>query len=376
METAAAQQPPPSPPPLLAPPTEWVKQLQELSVVDSDELTLSTEAAIEAYLRMLASILTGHAFSCDVSLPQEQAWGCLSQFRTGRKIPGVGVTMCGVARMHSLRNMIRDVVSNGTPGAYLEAGVWRGGISIFAAATMQLYGLRRKLYLADSFAGLPRDPLEDFYVGNNHTLAVSARRVLRNFERYGVPHESVELVQGYFNESVPPLRAAMLARGERLSILRLDADQYGGTAEVLYSLYDRLSVGGFVVMDDFGWWHGAEPGSAAPPPILWGAKAAALDFRACHGIEDGDHLVHNIDGYGAWWRKAREVDVQFERLERARRHRDVHGSLFCSHLQPEPHLTGQDYHALQQRWEAGMGAEERERAAALDHDVPGPFIYF
>ena len=232
---------------------EFVQQLEELSVLDSGGLTLSREEAIESYLRMLASMLTSHAFSCDISMPRDKAWACLTPFATGRIIPRVGVTMCGVARLHSIRSMIRGLASSGTPGAYLEAGVWRGGVSIFVAAAMQLYGVRRKLYLADSFAGLPRDAFKDgsgdFYVNNNATLAVSSSRVRRNFERYGVSQQDVELVPGYFNESMAPLRAAMVASGERLSILRLDADQYGSTAEVLYSLYDRLLVGGYVIID-------------------------------------------------------------------------------------------------------------------------------
>lgn len=72
---------------------------------------------------------------------------------------------------------------------------------------------------------------------------------------------------------------------------------YDSTVDILYSMYDRVSVGGFVVVDDFGW--GAGKG--------WGAKQAVLDFRALHGIEDDAHTMHNIDGAGSWWQKAREV---------------------------------------------------------------------
>ena len=58
------------------------------------------------------------------------------------------------------------------------------------------------------------------------------------------------------------------------------------TLDILYNLYDRVAVGGYVVVDDFGWHHGTlleEPKSGdAQPKSQWGAKDAVMD-RVAHG---------------------------------------------------------------------------------------------
>ena len=53
------------------------------------------------------------------------------------------------------------------------------------------------------------------------------------------------LVEGYFNESLPsnPNIGA-------LSVIRLDSDAYESITDTLEALYDKLSVGGYVVVDD------------------------------------------------------------------------------------------------------------------------------
>ena len=53
--------------------------------------------------------------------------------------------------------LLGDINDRQVGGSYLEAGVWRGGSSIFATAAMQIFGMGdRPVYLCDSFRGLPR----------------------------------------------------------------------------------------------------------------------------------------------------------------------------------------------------------------------------
>eukprot|EP00965_Chrysotila_dentata_P136078 4499085-Pleurochrysis_carterae.AAC.1 len=147
-------------------------------------------------------------------------------------MPAVAVTMASVLRVDSLRAIIQQVSRQNVPGSYLEAGVWRGGMSILATAAMQLYGLGdRPIYLCDSFQGLPLPrsgsvrPDEAFYANElNASLAVGMGIVQANFDTYAVPRDNVRFVPGYFVDSLPPLRKALHARNEELSILRLDGD--------------------------------------------------------------------------------------------------------------------------------------------------------
>lgn len=49
-----------------------------------------------------------------------------------------------------------------------------------------------------------------------------------------------------------------------IAVLRVDADMYSGTMDVLSLLYDRVSPGGIVIVDDWA---------------VWEAQRATLDFR-------------------------------------------------------------------------------------------------
>ena len=44
---------------------------------------------------------------------------------------------------------------------------------------------------------------------------------------------------------------------DRISLLRLDTDWYESTYHELQHLYPRLSIGGVLIIDDYGHWEGA-----------------------------------------------------------------------------------------------------------------------
>lgn len=71
-----------------------------------------------------------------------------------------------------------------------------------------------------------------------------------------------------------------------VGIKRLDGDMYGSTMVTLTSLYDKVSVGGFIVVDDYG---------------LGPCRKAVEDFR--NSREIGDEIV-KIDDIAVYWRKS------------------------------------------------------------------------
>ena len=177
----------------------------------------------------------------------------------GRGLSLHAVTMAGHRRMRSVQELVQLVARRKVNGSYAETGVWRGGMSIFATAALQLYGLgHRPVYLCDSFNGVPLP--RNTSVRTDETayriqwyLHVNELHVQKMFQKYGVWSPSVHMVKGFYVHSMPPFRAELQQRGERLAILRLDGDIYDSTVDVLYNLYDLVEVGGFVVIDDFGW---------------------------------------------------------------------------------------------------------------------------
>jgi O-methyltransferase len=65
------------------------------------------------------------------------------------------------------------------------------------------------------------------------------------------PADRVHYVQGMVEDTIPGHAPAEIA------ILRLDTDWYASTKHELNGLYPRLSSGGVLILDDYGWWQGS-----------------------------------------------------------------------------------------------------------------------
>ena len=161
-------------------------------------------------------------------------------------------TMVGQRRLESVESMVADILRDSVPGDMIETGVWRGGTTIFLRGLLRAHGVTdRTVYVADSFQGLPppdvdRYPADaglDFHLVRE--LAVSLEEVQASFARYGLLDDQVRFVQGWFRDTLPGLA------GHPWSLLRLDGDLYESTMDALTNLYPSLSVGGWIVIDDF-----------------------------------------------------------------------------------------------------------------------------
>ena len=173
---------------------------------------------------------------------------------------------------------------NNIPGDFLEAGVWRGGASIFMRALLKLLGdNNRKVFVADSFEGLPPPVLSEDTGLNFHldrTLSVSLETVQKNFADFDLLDSQVIFVKGWFEDTLRNIDTGGLA------ILRADGDLYKSTIDILDSLYHKVSIGGFIVIDDYG--------------AIEACRKAVTDFRLAHGIKD---TIEQIDWTGAYWRR-------------------------------------------------------------------------
>ena len=337
---------------MLSPPLDWVRELtmiQAESGIGHDALHAPVDVEA-AYLRMLAGLLTSSSLMCEAAVTQAKYLTCMQMYVMGGPWPKLGTTMAGHKRLQNVATLLLNARSANVAGSYVECGVWRGGMSIFAKAVIEVYQMQRRVYLCDSFQGLPPPrsgslrPDETIYASKkfNASLAKGEDTVTRNFYRFGVSMEGVRMVPGYFVDSLPGLRAELKGRGERLALLRLDGDMYDSTIDILYNLYDLVEVGGFIIIDDFGWRQGIGTSSRS----LWGAKDAVLDFRALHGIEDDAHIFYNIDDAGAWFRKARHVEIRRHQYKRG-----VEDGNYSA-LRPMPLLTAKDYARLMHKYDA------------------------
>lgn len=164
--------------------------------------------------------------------------------------PTHGQTMVGIPRLEALHEILHKAYNlKGLRGDFLEAGVWRGGVCVYAKAFFEAYGIRSHVWVADSFQGLPgKEHAEDSSSWTQfYHLSIGLKEVRDIFRRYALLDSHVHFVKGFFKETMPRLQAELGS----LSVLRVDGDMYHSTLRVLCSLYDKLEVGGYWMCDDY-----------------------------------------------------------------------------------------------------------------------------
>ena len=119
------------------------------------------------------------------------------------------------------------------------------GAAVLMRAVLKAYEVHdRKVWCADSFAGLPPPDATHFRADRgdvHHTytqLAVSLEEVEKNFKKYDLLDDQVVFLRGWFKDTLPP------APIDHLAILRLDGDMYESTIQAFDALYDKVSPRG------------------------------------------------------------------------------------------------------------------------------------
>jgi O-methyltransferase len=176
-------------------------------------------------------------------------------------------TMTSNERISALCHAVRYVARSNIPGDIVECGVWRGGSMMAAAMTLLSEGETRTLHLYDTFEGMPPPTPIDRRISSGKLAAeileesdkssvfwayAALDEVQANLVSTGYSRDRIHFIRGKVEETIPNQAP------ERISVLRLDTDWYESTKCELINLYPRLSVGGVLIIDDYGFWNGAQ----------------------------------------------------------------------------------------------------------------------
>lgn len=148
------------------------------------------------------------------------------------------------------------------------------------------------IWVCDSFQGLPpaQDLKRDSDIWQQMAyLRVPVETVKATFDEFGLLDDRVHFVVGFFDTTMYQL-AKELPK-DAIAVLRLDGDMYTSITDCLYSLYDKLSVGGYLILDD---WKIGE------------AQWALREFRELNDIREP--LIITDDHMAVYWIKTRMSD--------------------------------------------------------------------
>lgn len=146
-------------------------------------------------------------------------------------------------------------------GDVWECGVYHGGTAAMMAALLGDKRTTKKLYLFDTFEGMPETGAEDLHAKGDFS-DTSAEAVAQY-----VGHTDLCVIRkGFIPQTFAGLETA------RIALAHIDVDIHRSVKDCLEFIWPRLATGGFIVCDDYGF--PTCPGARVAVDAFFAGKAA------------------------------------------------------------------------------------------------------
>ena len=176
-------------------------------------------------------------------------------------------TMVGYKRLSNVYDLSKFIEKEKEEGAFVECGVWRGGCAAVMGFVADRAKSSRKIWLFDSFEGLPEPTEKDGKTAKDYALnRVEGKLETINkctgtledvkeifFKILKIKPDNIVIKKGWFQNTLPKAKNEIGS----IAILRLDGDWYESTKCCLDNLYDNVIREGYIVLDDYGHWEGS-----------------------------------------------------------------------------------------------------------------------
>jgi len=182
----------------------------------------------------------------------------------------------GRVRLDHLRGCLEALRNDAVEGDLIESGTGRGGAAIFMRGFLEAHEIAgSRVWVVDRFDGRELPDGED-----DVRFPPVLNSVREGFARFDLLDDRVKFLQG------PPASELGHSSIDEVALLRVDSIDPEEVRAILEAIYERVSPGGFVVIDDYG--------SA-------GCQEAVEAFRADIGVQEP---LERIDWSAAAWRRA------------------------------------------------------------------------
>ena len=181
-------------------------------------------------------------------------------------------SLIDIYRLYELWSLSRQIAIH-VQGDILEVGVWRGGSGALLAEAVREFPLKT-VYLADTFSGVVKAGKNDTIYKNGEHSDTSPT-IVKNLL------SSLNLNNTVLLEGVFPDETSSRILGQ-ISLLHIDVDVYDSARDILEWGISKISVGGVIVFDDYG-------------------------FFGCDGVtkfcnelsrDSNFRFIHNLNGHG------------------------------------------------------------------------------
>ena len=132
-------------------------------------------------------------------------------------------------------------------GQFVELGVFRGHTTIFLAEYLDFAAWDKRWYLYDTFEGIPTDQLDPGWADSNKAAYNPNTFSFEEARDRFAPFPNIEVIKG----RVPEILAE--TSPDRIAFLHMDLNNSTAEIAALEALFDRITPGGIIVFDDYGW---------------------------------------------------------------------------------------------------------------------------
>jgi O-methyltransferase len=191
----------------------------------------------------------------DLYRPLFSPWFAQGEFHRYYEI-AAPKTLVSQDRCYVLYTLLRQAIH--VNGDVWECGVYKGGTAAMLATILKDKCPSKRLYLFDTFEGMPETNRDkDWHVEGD--FSDTSVETVTSY----IGHRDLCVVhKGFIPKTFIALESAQIA------FAHIDVDIYQSIIDCLEFIWPRLSVGGFIVFDDYGF------------PTCPGARAAVDEFFA------------------------------------------------------------------------------------------------
>ena len=151
--------------------------------------------------------------------------------------------MTNVEQRMNMYHLVSQVLAYGVEGDFVELGCNSGQSSVLITKVMQFYNSDKRLFVYDSFEGLPSLSEIDGSAYHRGQLKTTEDALRYNFNRYKLPLP--EIHRGWFSDTLPNNLP------DKIAFAYLDGDLYDSILVSLEHVYPRLSKGAICLIDDY-----------------------------------------------------------------------------------------------------------------------------
>lgn len=149
--------------------------------------------------------------------------------------------------LQTLLRELNAVLEKGVMGDVVELGCYKGMTSVRVQRVITAKAPNKRMYVYDSFAGLPaKTPADNSPAGTQFIageLPASKKDVVRLFKQAGLPTPFIK--KAWFNELMP------MDLPDKIAFAFLDGDFYESIIDSLKLVWPKLTLGAVIVVDDY-----------------------------------------------------------------------------------------------------------------------------